>query len=400
MEVDFEKEGLLEGLDPDERKSRRKLLEELTEDGFELEDLREAVEQDRLALLPVEVVLGGEPTYTAEEVADETMLESDFLERLWTALGMPVAEPDEVAYTNADVNAAKSVREIRATGLPEDGVLEIARAMSQSMATLAAAVGRVFGDAFMREGDNELDLARRYTEVAEEIAPHLPPTLAHVFAIQQREELRRAMVDLEAVSKGELAGSEDITVAFADLVGFTRLGESIPPEELGAVAARLGELASEVAEAPVRFVKTIGDHARLLQGRSRGEGDPRAGPSGRERGREVPPAARRPGRRPLPTPGRRLVRAPGQPGQQDHRQGPPGHRPGLRGGQGARRGRLRLVVRAQAQDQGHLRRGPVVPRAPRGRAGRRLTLRGLDVGALSPLAARAGGANCAYRKPA
>jgi len=61
MEVDFEKEGLLEGLDPDERKSRRKLLEELTEDGFELEDLREAVEQDRLALLPVEVVLGGAP---------------------------------------------------------------------------------------------------------------------------------------------------------------------------------------------------------------------------------------------------------------------------------------------------------------------------------------------------
>ena len=264
MEVDFEKEGLLEGLDPDERKSRRKLLEELTEDGFELEDLREAVEQDRLALLPVEVVLGGEPTYTAEEVADETMLESDFLERLWTALGMPVAEPDEVAYTNADVNAAKSVREIRATGLPEDGVLEIARAMSQSMATLAAAVGRVFGDAFMREGDNELDLARRYTEVAKEIAPHLPPTLAHVFAIQQREELRGAMVDLEAVSKGELAGSEDITVAFADLVGFTRLGESIPPEELGAVAARLGELASEVAEAPVRFVKTIGDAAMLV----------------------------------------------------------------------------------------------------------------------------------------
>jgi len=122
----------------------------------------------------------------------------------------------------------------------------------------------VFGDAFMREGDNELDLARRYTEVAKEIAPHLPPTLAHVFAIQQREELRRAMVDLEAVSKGELAGSEDITVAFADLVGFTRLGESIPPEELGAVAARLGELASEVAEAPVRFVKTIGDAAMLV----------------------------------------------------------------------------------------------------------------------------------------
>ena len=264
MGIDFDKEGLLEGLDANERESRRKLLEELTEDGFKLEYLREAVEQNRLALLPVEIVLGGEPQYTVEEVADKTKLDRDFLERLWNALGMPVAEPGEVAYTKADVDAAKSVREIRATGLPEDGALEIARAMSQSMATLAAAVGRVFGDAFMREGDNELDLARRYTEVAREIAPHLPPTLTHVFGLQQREELRRAMVDLEAVSKGELAGSEDVTVAFADLVGFTRLGESIPPEELGAVAARLGELASEVAEAPVRFVKTIGDAAMLV----------------------------------------------------------------------------------------------------------------------------------------
>jgi len=260
----------------------------------------------------------------------------------------------------------------------------------------------VFGDAFMREGDNELDLARRYTEVAKEIAPHLPPTLAHVFAIQQREELRRAMVDLEAVSKGELAGSEDITVAFADLVGFTRLGESIPPEELGAVAARLGELASEVAEAPVRFVKTIGDAAMLVSYKAdpvvkatlalvqaaedEGEKFPQL-----RAGLAASPSLRRAGD---------WYGRPVKPGQQDHRQGPPGHRPGLRGGPGARRGRVRVVVRAQAQDQGHLRRGPVVPRAPRGRARRRLTLSGLDVGALSPLAARAGGANCAYRQPA
>src|SRR4051794_29809343 len=263
-EIDFEKEGLLEGLDGDEKESRRKLLEELVDDGFELDYLREAVEQDRLALLPVETVLGGEPKYTADEVADKAKVDRDFLQRLWNTLGMPEANDDEKAYTKADVDAAKGVHKVLETGLPEEGLLDITRSMSQSMATLAASVGNVFGDAFMREGDNELDLARRYTEVAKEVAPHVPLLMAHVFAIQQREELRRAMVDLETVSKGELAGSEDITVAFADLVGFTRLGERIPPEELGAVASRLGELASEVAEAPVRFVKTIGDAAMLV----------------------------------------------------------------------------------------------------------------------------------------
>jgi adenylate cyclase len=263
-DIDFEKEGLLEGLDDDGKESRRKLLEELVDDGFELDDLREAVDQDRLALLPVETVLGGEPRYTAEEVAEKAKVDLDFLRRLWNALGMPVANEDEKAYTKADVDAAKGVHKLLETGLPEDGMLDITRSMSQSMATLAASVGNVFGDAFLREGDNELDLARRYTDVAKEVAPQVPLLMAHVFALQQREELRRAMVDLETVSKGELAGSEDITVAFADLVGFTRLGERIPPEELGAVASRLGELAMEAAQAPVRFVKTIGDAAMLV----------------------------------------------------------------------------------------------------------------------------------------
>lgn len=267
-DIDFEKEGLLEGLEGKDRESRLALLEELADDGFELDYLREAVEQDRLALLPVETVLGGEPRYTAERVAKKTELDAEFLERLWHALGMPVADEEEKAYTKADVDAAKGVHEILEAGLPEDGLLEITRSMSQSMATLAASVGSVFNESFIEEGDNELDVARRYTEVAKQVAPQLPLLLAHVFAIQQREELRRAMVDLEAVSKGELAGGEDITVAFADLVGFTRLGESIPPEELGAVASRLGELASDVAEAPVRFVKTVGDAAMLVSYKS------------------------------------------------------------------------------------------------------------------------------------
>jgi adenylate cyclase len=54
-----------------------------------------------------------------------------------------------------------------------------------------------------------------------------------------------------------------MTIAFADLVGFTRLGEEIPAEDLGRVAERLEVLAGEVVEAPVRLVKTIGDAVML-----------------------------------------------------------------------------------------------------------------------------------------
>jgi adenylate cyclase len=55
-----------------------------------------------------------------------------------------------------------------------------------------------------------------------------------------------------------------LAVAFADLVGFTKLGEQIPAEELGAIARRLLELATEAAHPPVRLVKTIGDAAMLV----------------------------------------------------------------------------------------------------------------------------------------
>ena len=48
-------------------------------------------------------------------------------------------------------------------------------------------------------------------------------------------------------------------VAFADLGGFTRLGEAVPPEELENLASTLANLAHEVIAPPVRFIKTIGD---------------------------------------------------------------------------------------------------------------------------------------------
>ncbi|HEY1450893.1 MAG TPA: adenylate/guanylate cyclase domain-containing protein, partial [Solirubrobacteraceae bacterium] len=64
-------------------------------------------------------------------------------------------------------------------------------------------------------------------------------------------------------SGGQLPGSREVSVCFADLVGFTRLGEEVTPDELGRLAVRLEALASDVAEPPVRLVKTIGDAAML-----------------------------------------------------------------------------------------------------------------------------------------
>ena len=72
---------------------------------------------------------------------------------------------------------------------------------------------------------------------------------------------------------GSSARAATAAVAFADLVGFTELGETIPSEELGSVAGRLSRLAEEVVEPPARDRQ--GDRRR---GDARGA---RAGAAGR-----------------------------------------------------------------------------------------------------------------------
>jgi len=77
-------------------------------------------------------------------------------------------------------------------------------------------------------------------------------------------------METEAVNASEraagkpLPGARQVTVAFADLVGFTRLGEVVSAEVLGHLAGRLAHLARDLTAPPVRFIKTIGDAVMLV----------------------------------------------------------------------------------------------------------------------------------------
>ena len=142
-------------------------------------------------------------------------------------------------------------------------MLALTRAMSQALTGLAASVGATFAAAYLREGDNEAELALRYAKATGELVPLLDETLAHLLHIHLRERARNAVIGSSELESGRLVGAQTVAIGFADLVGFTKLGERLPTEELGDVAGRLEELASDVAEPPVRMVKTIGDAAML-----------------------------------------------------------------------------------------------------------------------------------------
>lgn len=263
-EVDLEAEGLLEGVEGDEaREDRVRLLRELLDQGVSVEALRRAVEEDRLVLLPVELALTGEERYTLPEIAEKTDLDEEFVFDAVMALGLPRPGRDERRATEGDLESMRAVKYYLDFGISRRALLEIMRVIGDGMANTAQAVSQHAGQVLIEPGDSERALAERFAETASELMPKAGPLMQGLLRVHMREQVREGIVSRAQRETGRLAGAREVAIAFADLEGFTRLGERIAPDDLGRLAGRLSELATRVAEPPVRLVKTIGDAAML-----------------------------------------------------------------------------------------------------------------------------------------
>lgn len=263
MAVDFEAEGLLDGTDGKEREARLELLTELHEGGVSIEELRRAVAEGRLPLLPVEQVLSGDGRrYTREEVAEETGLDLNFLTRQWRALGMPEPGRDEKTFTRRDIEAAERVKQLLDLDIPEDELIQVSRVIGMNMSQLAAASRGLGVRVFASPGDTELEVGKRFAMIVEGLGPLLTPSLEYVLQLHMREQIRHDVFGQSEISEGVESGREH-SFAFADLEGFTKLGERLEADELSDLTDRLGEIAGDVAGGSVRLVKLIGDAAML-----------------------------------------------------------------------------------------------------------------------------------------
>jgi adenylate cyclase len=260
--MDFEAAGLLDGLEGEDRAARQRLLEQLEDRGVGLKELKDAVAEDRLVLLPVEQVVGGR--YTAQEIEERTGLSAEILLRIRRLLGLPAAEADEHVFGEEDIDAAKALKLFFDSGFDEDAIAQITRVLGEAMARMAATTTGAFADAFLKPGDSEDEVALRFATLAEQLTPQLTPVLVAAFRAHLHEAVRRGMLGRAEREAGQISDAQEVAVCFADLVGFTHLGGQLEVEELGTVAGRLGELATEVAKPPVRLVKTIGDAAMFV----------------------------------------------------------------------------------------------------------------------------------------
>ena len=340
------------------RTARLELLRALAEDGFSLEELRQATAEGRLALVPVERVLAAEePRYTQEDSQRATGLELDFLAEARRAVGAPASTRTSAVLTEDDLELAQGARRCSHAGLSREQFLELTRLMSQAMANVAAGLTSIFGEALLRPGTPSATWGCATRSRCATWARWRPRRSAHAQPAHARGDSPRGRRRGRAAQRPAArrpAGHGRVRRHR----GLHAAGRGDPARGAGRAGARLRALRRARASPPVRLVKTIGDAAMLVAPTPKPVLDAVVGLVEDSAEAEGCPLLRGgvASRRGAPA-RRRLVRAAGEPRLAAHLVRPARQRRGIQGRPRRRAGRLRLVVRGQPPLQGGGRRG-------------------------------------------
>ena len=262
-DFDFEALGLLDGLDGEARKERAELIEWLLDRGFSIENICGSAAAP--LMLPAHKVLGDDGHYvSAREVCEASGLELQLLQRLQRAIGLQIDDPDAAVLLRADGEAAAGAKFFLDLGFDPDDTVAMMRVVIENLGHVAAIMREAALKTLLRPGASEVELAEASEQLALRCAPIIGPVMEDLLRLELRRSFETDAVTAAERAAGTLPGARTVTVCFADLAGFTRLGEAIPPEHLERVASRFAELAHDVAGSPVRFVKSIGDAVMLI----------------------------------------------------------------------------------------------------------------------------------------
>ncbi|WP_307833552.1 adenylate/guanylate cyclase domain-containing protein [Pimelobacter simplex] len=204
---------------------------------------------------PERTSLGGQPQLTAAEVAERAGLPLDLTRRLFRTLGF-AEHGDERAYTDADVEAMR----ILAQG-PDDEVV---------VPEVALNVTRGIGITMARLADWEVgELVQHVADAAPAnaedpggwVTARLGERFEDLLVYAWRRHLAAAIARMEAVrALDDDPHTTDLSVGFADIVGFTALSNEVSRERIGELVevfeARCGDV---IARENGRLIKSMGD---------------------------------------------------------------------------------------------------------------------------------------------
>jgi adenylate cyclase len=263
-DFDIEASGLLDGLEGTARAERAELIPWLLDRGITVDQIRGAYMPP---LLAARRVLGDDGTYlSARETSEKTGIDLDFLQRIQHAMGLPsVEDPDAPVHLRADAEAAAFAQKFIDLGFDPDQLVQITRLLAEGLSRAAEVMRYSALANVLDPGATELDIAKNSEALLSAADPLLGPMIQEMLRLQLRHLMETEAVSATERAEGQrLPGARLVAIGFADLVGFTRLGEVVPPEDLERLAHRLADMARDLAVAPVRLIKTIGDEVMLV----------------------------------------------------------------------------------------------------------------------------------------
>ncbi|MGY1821099.1 adenylate/guanylate cyclase domain-containing protein [Geodermatophilus sp. SYSU D00079] len=189
-------------------------------------------------------------------MAEQAGMPARRTQRLWRALGFPDAADDDLVFTDADVQALGLLSSLIDAGFVDEGTeASIARAMAQSLARLADWQTDMLAETLTR------DAGGRGTVDAERAAESTRRLLPLLRAVQDYVWRRHLAANAERLLGAAGAGDRrELSVGFADLVGYTTRSQGMSARELGGMVEDFEATAAEViARHHGRVVKSVGD---------------------------------------------------------------------------------------------------------------------------------------------
>src|SRR3954452_4158357 len=246
-----------------------RVVARLRERGHSLDEIKSATKEGRLAYGLLEDLFPlGEQVFTLEDAAEETGLEPELIERIWTSMGFSAGDLETL--TGEDMQALRWVASVLAAGFPLVAFLQLTRVYGQSLAQIADTETRLFHiyvhEPLMREGVPSLEMAEEMADLGRDLLPLASPIMDY---IHQRYLSYFSEQDVVGHMEGEVDsdstyGRIKVAIAFADLAGYTRYVEEEGEEEALSYVERFIDAVADTLPEGARVVKTIGDEVMVV----------------------------------------------------------------------------------------------------------------------------------------
>jgi len=246
-----------------------RLVARLRARGHSLDEVKRASRSGRLAQGYVEDLFPSERSpRTLDEAADELGLQPALIERVWNAAGLSAASLDRI--TDEDLELLRHMAAVLEAGFPLVAFLQVARVYGMALAQIADAEVKLFHlyvhEPMIRDGRPNLEIAEAMSGLAAQLLPLSSPIMELLHERFLRHFLEQDVVGhLEAATDGtEELGRVRVTIAFADLAGYTRLTEEAGDEEAVDVVERFVRAVNDTLPGDARVIKTIGDAVMVV----------------------------------------------------------------------------------------------------------------------------------------